>query len=457
MPLLDWRRVALGSWSIGIGACTSATEVDIRLLLPEDTTPLEVADNANFTLQPDGFSESISVDGTDFTFAIELDPDAVERSLSVYLARQETLLGYGSSLPFRYGPAVSLGLRVLIGYPGRVANFPQSFALPDASSIAASFDGQHMLVLASDRSTLFVDGHTYAFENAASWPSDVAVPPAHDGVFLSEGSAIVTRLWWDPNLRAMTFDLRDNTWVDRPVVGDAGADRAAAAFVHVPEQRVAWLLGGGMRTDVARLDLSAGSQISTASEPNLVLDGPRQGAQGLLVSAVQPPELVLVGGTDPLLPRVYFVDRGLALGPAEDWQDLQCAPVDRDAAAVARIVCAGGIRAGQPSADALVIELSVSGAPIVTPAMNFLSEAMPDVRWLHDNFALFAQSGATLNRFDRRDLSRLDQPSPLGRTRGGSVLDLATGVTMIIGGALDDGYPANRWQIFAPSLSPRTP
>lgn len=454
-----WISAVLGA---GVGlpgtACTTvATEVQIGILLPEDETPLAATDNVHMTLSPSGFSDSLAVDGPDFTFTIELDPDGVERTLTVYFADQERLLGYGATLPFQYGPAASLEIQTLIGYPGRLATFPHTFDLPDASSIAASFAGQHVLVLASDGSTLFMDGHTYAFEGAASWPADRPVPASDDGVMVSEGTAIVSRLWWTPDLAALTFDLRENAWVSRAIVGDAGTDRAGAAFSHDPETRTAWLFGGGQRTDVASLDLSQPNHISLHPAPQWQLDAPRQGAQALRLPTPTSPEWVIIGGDDPTVARVYFVERGLALGPIEAWTGLQCVVFDREIRDVARILCAGGLRSDVPTDDALLVALPTAGTPEVTILEHLLSAPQPDVQWFHDDFALYAQGDSSFDRVARNDFSVTSQPSVTGRTTRGSRVELATGLHLLVGGALGDGSPANRWQVFAPSLSPNAP
>lgn len=442
-----WPFVAVLSTGVATSGCTETIlDVDIQLLLPEDPTPLQAADNAHITLAPDGISESIVIEGPEFTFNAELDPDTVERTLTVYLARQQTLLGYGRTLPFQYAPAAAIDLRVLIAYPGLLTTFPQAFDFPDPASLAASFDGHHVLVLGSTGAALFLDGHSYTFEAAASWPSTTPLPEPSDGVLLSEGRAIVTRLAWAEALRALSFDLRENAWIERPVLGDAAIGRTAAAFVHDPTQRVAWLLGGGERTDVARLDLAQPTAIPVGLEPAWALDRPRRGATAILAGA----EVVVVGGDDPDVPRVHLPARGLALGPVEDWRGLRCAPLDRDPVATPRILCAGGLRDGAPTADALLVELAAT--PAVTHLPDFLPVPMPDPRWFEDDAALYAQSGAAWTRVDRGSLERTDTAVPVGRAYGGATVDLATGVTMLIGGTREDGSPANRWQIFAPTL-----
>jgi len=442
------------AWILGIGpslACeTVVAEVDIRMLVPADDTILQGADNAHISLQPSGFSESFAVDGLDFELEVVLDPDDTARTLALYLARGETLLGYGSTPPFEYDAAASIDMRVLLAYPGLLGTFPYAFDVPDPGTTAATFGGVGLLALGTDGTSLFLDGYTYALRAAAPWPAEIPLPPPHDGTFLSEGHAIVTRVWWSEILGMQRFDLREDAWTAVPVEGDAANARAGASFVHDETQKVLWVFGGGARRDIARVDLADPETARTTVEPAWLLDAPRAFAHAIAVGPPEAPEFLLAGGDDPSLPRIFLPARAEATGPTGDWQGLRCASLD---AGRLRVVCGGGVRDGAPTPDALLIELQPGQPTMVSLLSGLLTLPMPDLRWLSDDFALYAQSGSTLVRIDRATLGATPQAVAPTRETGGSTVELATGITLIIGGALSDGQPANRWSMFAPTLS----
>ncbi|MCA9708479.1 MAG: alanine racemase, partial [Myxococcales bacterium] len=120
--------------ALGSTACQPVTtEIDVQLLLPLDHTALTRTNNVSVVLEPNGFSRTVAADGLDFGLSFEVPPDSEIRTLSVYLADDDTLLAWGRTPPFRYGGATS-GLGLLLAQAGELSAVDFEFAQPDAAA-----------------------------------------------------------------------------------------------------------------------------------------------------------------------------------------------------------------------------------------------------------------------------------------------------------------------------------
>jgi hypothetical protein len=89
----------------------------------------------------------------------------------------------------------------------------------------------------------------------------------------------------------------------------------------------------------------------------------------------------------------------------------------------------------------------------VNERAGLLGAPMPSPRWLIDDLAVYAQGEATLVPFDRATLA-LGDPRPALRARGGQLVALEGGATMVVGGSDPTGAPTTRIQVFTPALAP---
>lgn len=436
------------------------TRVDIQILFPEDKTPLEAADNVSVRLWPSGFTETFSTEGTDFELEVELDPDDVERQLAIYFARGERLLGYGQTLPFTWNGAKSIETRVFIGYPGTLATFPLAFSLPDADTVGATIEGLGMLAMASDGTTVFLDGRTLELVAASPWPDAIEIPPAHEGAFISDHRLGACRVTWTTRLHGQCFDVLTDAWSALPLAeGEplAGVPRPDAAWVPLPDAPASlWIVGGGEQRDILRLDVDVESGTALTRVSDWTLETPRPGAHA--IALVRPDDVLepLVAGspTDGTpLPCIELPARGTRLGPTEDWQGLRCVQLEKGASAEdTRVLCGGGTRVGQPTADAMLVTVPARGEPSVTLQPDLLTTPMSDVAWFRDPVAVYAQGSTAWLMLDPASL-RSDRPAaaPL-RADGGMSVGFPTGTTLLVGGADERGSPVDRWQVFTPAI-----
>lgn len=439
-PWLALGALAAALCASGTTGCQPiTTDVDVQLLLPESRTELSRTNNVSVVLEPEGFARTVATDGLDFGLSFEVPPDSTLRTLSVYLADDDTLLAWGRTPPFRYGSATS-GLGLLVAYAGALAPVDFEFAEPDAAVRVAPVADQGALLLSSDGSALFLDAYTYTLRAAESLTDG---PAADDGLMVQAADGGVVRVAWHQGLAAWRFDAAANTWQSLALEGDLDPRPGATAWVDDTRQTL-WLAGGGDVPDVRTLSLLGDEPRDVAAAEGAILDGPRAGATGAWIDG----HPVLVGGEDPSLPAAWQADTAQGGGPIGSWIDLACAPwLDEPP----QLLCVGGQRDGTPTADGLRIELRDGGLQ-VEPLPDLLPRPLTEPLLFPDGDALYAQGDGHWLRIERDDLLATEQPSASPRGTGGSVAVLPSGLTLLVGGLDSDGAPLDRWYAFAPQV-----
>jgi hypothetical protein len=456
-------RRRLGLAALGLAsllACTSSVPVPVRVVLPEETAALQRADNAAVELAPQGLVTNFDIDGVDFSLELELEPDAVQRTLALYLADGETLLAWGRSAPFLLDAAPE-GLALYVSPPGELSTFPGEVAEPDPALLVAPARGRGAVLLDGEGRAALFNEFTLATEIAATLEPEDGLPDPADGALVPDAAGGVWRLAWADGLRAFRYDPADDAWSTPNLAGDPTPARPGAAWLVDAAQTRVLVFGGGERTDIAQLDLLA----DDAGEHALVaggvdLDAPRRGATARYVVRADGDDdegAVLVGGDDPARPLAVFVTAGAAVpfGPAGAWTGLQCAQLDPgEAGDAVRVLCVGGVRDGAPTGAALVLHFPGDAAdmPTLEEVPDLLPDAPEDPRLFADPAAIYAQYAAQWVRIDRADLTVALATSPSGRVRGGHSVPLGTGATFLVGGYDADDRAVDRWHVFVPTL-----
>jgi uncharacterized protein YggU (UPF0235/DUF167 family) len=457
---LDAVRRALGLALIGVLACTSACEssreVGIAVLLPEEKSEYERADNGSVVLQPGSETVTFAVDGLDFSLEVERTPDATARRLELYLAEGDELLAWGSTAPFTLdGPDGDLAL--FLGRPGLLSTWPAEVADPDADLLACRAAGRGMLLLESDGDTSLLNEFTLEIEAGAEL--DAELDPT-DGGLVSAADGTVVRMTWEQGPAvAWRYDPGEDRWDELEV--DAAAmigPRPGAAWLMDPDLSRLYLLGGGDRTDAIAIELVADEddRLGVAPVDDFVLDGPRAGATALWLPTADDPvaDALVVGGDDAALPIAWLASTGVASGPAHAWTDPACAI--RIAATESdphTVLCVGGSLDGQPSAAAMHATFA-EGTPTIELIESFLPVAVPDPMLLGDDQALYALGEGRWFPIDRDDASLVNSEFTPLRARGGHSVWLASGATLVVGGVGTDDAALDRWQVFMPAIEP---
>lgn len=426
---------------LGCGDITS--EVEISFERPRDDGPLSSVDNVTVSFTPNGFTEQFAIDGADAGFEFELPPDDVSRSLSVFFARGEELVAYGTTPPFTFAGAAGAGVVVFLGYPGTLATFDRDFDLPDASTVIAASPGRGIVALASDGTAVFLDAYTFGLIPIAPYPE--TVPAATDGVFVGDDSGSVTRVRFEETVGAERYVYGTDSWTT--VSAEDMDPRPGAGAWYEPSTARVFVAGGGDKTDLLQVEVTSDdTALPTFAELDRNLDGPRVGGALLGRDGDGVGSLLAFGGDDPSLPLAYALgdEQGSELTGLA-WTDARCITLDET-----RSLCAGGSIDGETTADGAVID--TSAAPEVTRLSDLLPLPMREVVWLEDDAAVYAQGEARLVRLDR---TTLEATEPLGspqRATGGGAATLPTGVTLIAGGEAADGSATAVWQLFSPAL-----
>ncbi|MCB9713974.1 MAG: alanine racemase [Myxococcales bacterium] len=439
-PWLEALLLALAG--LGDAGCQPiVTNLEVELLLPPDATDLQRTNNVSVVLDPQGFSETIATDGLDFALSFERAPDVVSRTLAVYLAEDSTLLAWGRTPPFTYGGATG-GLTLMVARPGVLGPLDLDFAEADALARVAPVAELGVLVLASDGSTLFLDGYRYTLAAAASLPD----PPALDDATLV-GAPDGGVLWvsWGEAPAAWRFDPGEDQWQALELGGDRAPRPGAAAWVD-DEEGTLQLLGGGERTDVVELTLVGDEARELVAIEGLQLDGPRAGATAARLG----PHLVVLGGDDPTLPALWRADALDGAGPSGAWTSIACGIRGESPP---RLLCTGGLRDGMPTADALAIELRTDGLD-VQELPELLPAPLPDPLVFADDTAIYAQGAGRWFRLDITDLEPSEPASAATRAEGGDTARLPGGATLVVGGRDLEGAALSQWTVFAPALLP---
>lgn len=468
--------VALG----GVLACEPrTTNVDFDLVLPEDDSDLDTADNASLVVEPDGTTVTFGVDGLDFAIGLEIEPSDDAKLLTFYLADGDTLLAWGRSAPFV--PAAETSLGILTLRPGRLSTFPGLIESPDPDALAARARGRGMIVLESDGDTFLLDEFRWQVDAGA--PLDDG-PPTIDGDLVPDGAGRVVRLAWEQTWSAHVFDPSLDAWSSAPLAPDLPL-RPGAALLDDERNQRALLFGGGGLTDVLAVALIPDEDGALAAVPltGVTLDQPRDG--GSVVALTD----------DDGLTNGYLMFGGDAAGsgdpsalvwswPGRDWESTgvpntstwtgsACTAIG--AAPTTHVLCVGGIRDGAATRAGAWLDV---GAASWTVIEDLLPVAMAEPLALVDAHgdqtgmggtggsggsegAVYAQGEGQLFKIPILSTTPAPNPEtveavpgPALRARGGRSVTLANGVTFLAAGTASDGAPLDRWQVFAPALPP---
>ncbi|MGB1015122.1 MAG: hypothetical protein ACPG4T_13390 [Nannocystaceae bacterium] len=448
--------------------CESTTQLPLKLVFPEDTTDLQRADNAALVVFPDGLNVSVPVEGTSFSLEVELEPDGITRVVDLYLADGDDLLAWGRSPEFVLSGGDS-DLTMFVGRPGALSTYPGTIDAADPKLLAAHAEGRGFVMLGQNGETYLLNQRTLEVESGETFRPDGEFPNPDDGALLPDAGGGVVRVVWAEGLAAWRYDPGVDQWSELTLVGDdvdLTLPRPGAAHLqNTPRTRVL-LFGGGEYDRIASLDLIAeegtpADQRRVSLIPNVVLDGPRQGARAnWLIRERDGVEewIVLAGGSDAQLPGVLAIPSiggdPVAIGPVGDWQQVRCEQVDVDATkdSSARMICAGGSRDNTATAAGGVLVFAPQTPPSILWDEDLLPLAMEDPMWFHDDGGIYAQGDGHLIAFDRKTLTPVDQPTPAGRTRGGHSVNLSTGATFLLGGETQDGGAVDHWHVFMPAL-----
>lgn len=439
---MDARRLLwLAVAPLACGDITS--EVEISFERPRDDAPLGNVDNITVSLTPDGFAEQFAVDGPEASVEFELPPDDVSRTLSVFFARGEDLLAYGTTPPFTFAGAAGAGVVVFLGYPGTLATLDRDFALPDTSTLIAPSFGRGAIALGSDGSAVFLDAYTYALLSIAPFPE--TTPAADDGLLVGDGTGSVTRVSYAERVSATRYVYGTDAWIQVSPEGMPARPQGAAWF-DAETARV-YVAGGGEETSILQVEVATeDNALPTITTLDLELDGPRRGATLFGQPSAGEAGLVVFGGDDPALPLVWSPSGQPAESEGEAWTGAHCVALDE-----ARTLCAGGSLDGETTGQGVIVD-TTGGTPTVSRLPDLLPIPMRDVLWVPDSSAVYAQGEGRLFRFDRETLEREEPPGSPQRAAGGGAAILPTGVTVIAGGEDTDGAATEVWQLFSPEL-----
>jgi hypothetical protein len=201
--------------------------------------------------------------------------------------------------------------------------------------------------------------------------------------------------------------------------------------------------------DLASLDASVESvEAFNSDSPH---DGPRPGASMLIVELTNSSERFVFGSPDER--QVLWSDEVGAFGPDGPWTGGRCVQVDPGEDAT-RILCTGGLRGNEVSADLLILERGADGAWTVDEQPDALPTALLDPLWYSDETALYAQGEGQLLRIARDSWEADNIVSSAQRFAEGHSVQLPTGATFQVGGYGQEGQPLTRWQVFMPALQP---
>nr|WP_276593662.1 DUF167 domain-containing protein [Nannocystis bainbridge] len=453
---LGLAALALGlvALSLGLVACTVEVPFAVRVVLPDDSTDLNRADNLALELGPDAYFASYPVRGTDFEVELEFEPDAVERTLALYLADGTELLAWGRSVPF-----VTLAppgdLAVLMARPGVLSVYPGEVAEPDPDLLAVHAPGRGLVLMSGSGDLALLNETSYDIELGARLSNP---PEPGDGAFVADARGRLWRVGVADEVGAAMYDPGDDVWAVATVTGDDIGPRPGAATVVGAARDRLYLAGGGDHTDLVALSLEPDDKGVITLAPVAALDGPRSGARLLGMRRGDDEIVLLVGGAGADASVVYFPEGGHAFGPVGDWTNIQCIRLDADEddeKATVRLLCLGGLRGGQPTGDALLLHVPPAiEATEVEERPAFLSAPLADPRLFADDLAVYAQGAAQWWRVDRKDFAVELTDTTATRVNGGHSITLATGVTFLVGGRDLDDRAVDRWWIFAPSLAP---
>jgi len=450
-------------------ACESSQDLPIRVVFPEDLD-LARADNAVLRLSPQNLDVTYDISGPDFALELELEPDSLTSTLTLYLAQGPDLLAWGRSAPFVLSsPPADLALYV--SPPGALSTFPGAITSPDPELLACPAFGRGMLLFNSDGGTGLFNSFDLATEIGATLDPAGGLPDASDGALVPDSAGGVWRVAWAEQLRAFRYEPGDDEWSSPELLAPTSVPRPGAAHLQSADLERVLVFGGGEQRSVIELDLApddAGAHVVTTLPQQL--DSPRRGASALFLLRSDGDAgegVVLIGGDDEAVSLAQFVpasadEAPISFGPARAWTGLACLQLDRAAkeADRARVLCLGGVHGGAPTRDAIVLNFPSSAAnlgPSLELMPDFLPEPASDPRLFADDAAIYAQTGAQSGaqwlRIDRAALTVESQISAATRVRGGHSVLLATGATFLVGGWGPDERAVDHWYVFVPTLA----
>lgn len=466
---LGLLALALATAASGSACAPFRTEIELDVIVPEDADDLDVANNASLVLDPGGQTHTLSADGLDFQLSLELDPDAVLHTVSLYLAQDETLLAWGRTPSFSWG-AAERGLGLFLGRPAAASTFPLALDLPDDQLLAAHAFGRGVVMLSSDGATSFLDDFTLQTAEAAA----LSHPPAtDDGALVGDALGGVMRVTWRERIAAHRFDPGDDAWVEVAFEGaDALGGRDGAVWTTDGAGTVLTLIGGpegtAAQTAVVAIDLAPRDDggLFAVQLDDVALDVPRPGAAATWIvrqDGDDDDDILLFGHGEAApgegIALARWLRAGVDVGPPEraSWQQARCVQLDRGRdGEIVRVLCGGGIRDGSPTGDVEQFDRGPDGDTTWTHHAALLDPPLPDPRWWRDDVAVYAQGEGVLQRFDRTTLAGwpASDPSPVPALRGhgGTQLTTDTGAVVLAGGVDATGAPATRLQVFVPAV-----
>ncbi len=463
---------------VAAAACDSSYPLEIRVVLPEDDDELDRADNAALVLLPEGITANYDVDGTSFSVALEVEPDELNRAVELYLARGSELIAWGRSAVF-VTQAPSDDLAMFIGRPGALSTYPGSLDAPDPEVLAAEAVGRGIVILGSAGETFLFSAFTLTADAAQTLEPADGVPEPADGALVSDNGGGVVRVAWNESLVGYRFDPGLDDW-SRITIAGAGdiGPRAGASYLADAGREWLLLFGGGGSLDIVQLALvpdDAGSY-SVSALPGVTLTDPRVGARARWITRAGSDTgegIVLAGSASDTTRALELIpaEAGdadpsgavpFALGPLGPWQGLDCAQLDiaesANETATIRVLCAGGVRGDQPTADGLLLKLppttwdAADADALVEELPAILQEPMAAPRWFADASAVYAQHDGRWLTLARDTLEASVTMTPALRARGGHSVKLSTGATFLLGGETTEGKAVDRWQVFTPAV-----
>ena len=436
---------------LAAGCEPASVEVDVTVVLPADTAALARTDNVSVAVVPDGPTVTSAVTGLDFSLDVAMDPTDVEQEVDVYLAEGTDLLGFGRSVrvPLAQTPALS----VYVAPPDAVAALAGAPAVDDPAARAVRLRGFGALVVDAGGASWALDHRTFSILAAARAP--FAPEEAPDLALASDalGGAMAVAHGDAPAL--FRYDPAADGWAELSAAGlDRLGDRPGAAALAADDGTVLFVFGGGARTDVAAVPLVPGDGgLEIGLVEGVALDDPRRGAVALWARGpgAGDDRAVLVG-TEGAGPVVWVEDAGAA-GPDGPWTNLACLPADPPAPSPTwpvTILCAGGLRGTEATADALLVSVSADGPAAVAELPAFLPTPMeaPVALAGEDRVAFYGEG--LLVAVERGTTATQTVQDGLPRQGGGTSVTLATGTTIVVGGRTGDGASVAAWETFTP-------
>ncbi|HEY8377628.1 MAG TPA: hypothetical protein VIK91_14130, partial [Nannocystis sp.] len=335
--------------------------------------------------------------------------------------------------------------------PGVLSTYPGAIPEPDPDLLAAHAPARGLMLLGSAGDIALLNETTFEVELGARLTDP---PDPADGLFVPGPDGRLWRVAAADGLVARIYDPARDFWAAATIEGDDSTARPGAAWAAAPDRRHVYLAGGGDQRDVLALALPSDDG---AIQPEIVgeLDGPRTGARLLALDRGDTDSLVLVGGADEAAPAVLLPGSGHTFGPVGAWTNIQCIVTDPAEAAEdsIRVLCLGGLRGGQPTADGLLLRCPPAAADTVVEELPALLTApAADPRLFADDLAVYAQSDRQWWRIGKDDLGVTVAPSPASRVSGGHSIMLGTGVTFLVGGTDPGDRAVDSWWFFAPTL-----